>query len=134
MHLTAPGKDSDAGTICSLYVVSLFARKLWLNGFMEDLASLLPNLAGVRRPSKNAILESSIAYIRSSRNFASQQLLALHAESESLRREANEWRLWAGVPDGLTTWARDDEELDEQYTSFMFPRPSATSANPGCAT
>ncbi|KAJ6529562.1 kinase-like domain-containing protein [Mycena vulgaris] len=109
-----------------------------------DLASLLPNLAGVRRPSKNAILESSIAYIRSSRNLASQQLLALHAESESLHREANEWRLWPGVPDVLEeprrgdafmlltgadfgfdhVGARDDEELDEQYTSGMFPRPS----------
>jgi hypothetical protein len=110
---------------------------------VQDLASLLPNLAGVRRPSKNAILESSIAYIRSSRNLASQQLLALHAESESLRREANEWRLWAGVPDVLeeprhgdafmlltgTDFRFDhpgarDEELDEQYTSGMFPRPS----------
>ncbi|KAJ7876714.1 kinase-like domain-containing protein [Mycena olivaceomarginata] len=109
-----------------------------------DLASLLPNLAGVRRPSKNAILESSIAYIRSSRNLASQQLLALHAESESLRREANEWRLWAGVPDVLEeprrgdafmlltgadsefdhVGAREDEELDEQCTGGMFSRPS----------
>ncbi|KAJ6462166.1 kinase-like domain-containing protein [Mycena sanguinolenta] len=109
-----------------------------------DLASLLPNLAGVRRPSKNAILESSIAYIRSSRSLASQQLLALHAESESLRREANEWRLRAGVPDFLekprrgdvfmlltgadfefdNVGARDDDELDEQCTNGVFPRPS----------
>ncbi|KAJ7927784.1 kinase-like domain-containing protein [Mycena leptocephala] len=114
------------------------------NLFLE-LASLLPNLAGVHCLSKNAILESSIAYIRSSQNLASQQLLAFHAESESLRRKANERRLRAGVPDVLDGPRRgdafmslagadfgldhvgprdDDEELDEQCTNGMVPRPS----------
>ncbi|KAJ7074732.1 hypothetical protein C8F01DRAFT_34321 [Mycena amicta] len=76
-------------------------RRDRLNARILELASLLPNLAGVRRPSRIAITKSSIAYIHNSRKqriLASQQLRALHAESEALRAEVNQWRQRAGVP------------------------------------
>ncbi|KAF7329120.1 Macrophage erythroblast attacher isoform 1 [Mycena kentingensis (nom. inval.)] len=75
-------------------------RRDRLNARILELASLLPNLAGVRRPSRIAITKSSIAYIHNSRKqriLASQQLRALHAESEALRAELNTWRQRAGV-------------------------------------
>ncbi|KAJ7096981.1 hypothetical protein C8R43DRAFT_1141593 [Mycena crocata] len=77
------------------------ARRDKLNARILELASLLPNLAGVRRPSRIAITKSSIAHIHSARRhrmLASQQLRALHAESEALRGEVNQWRQRAGVP------------------------------------
>ncbi|KAJ6618990.1 hypothetical protein B0H10DRAFT_2027902 [Mycena sp. CBHHK59/15] len=76
-------------------------RRDKLNARILELASLLPNLAGVRRPSRIAITKSSIAHIHSSRKhrmLASQQLRALHAETESLRTEVNHWRRRAGIP------------------------------------
>ena len=59
---------------------------------LQDLAALLPNLSQIRRPSKFAIINSSIAYI-----YASRELRILKLESDALRRELNEWRDWAGL-------------------------------------
>jgi len=121
-------------------------RRDKLNARILELASLLPNLAGVRRPSRIAITKSSIAYIHSARRhriLASQQLQALHAENEALRSEVNQWRLRAGVPSVLEprrgdtfmlvlagaelevdpVEACDDDEFDEQYTNAMYSRP-----------
>jgi len=42
-------------------------RRDRLNARILELASMLPNLAGVRRPSRIAITKSSIAYIHSAR-------------------------------------------------------------------
>ncbi|KAG8219140.1 hypothetical protein J3R82DRAFT_4960 [Butyriboletus roseoflavus] len=66
-----------------------------------DLATLLPNLSQIRRPSKSAIVNSSIAYIHASRRhrlLASRELRLLKLESDALRRELNEWRDRAGLP------------------------------------
>ncbi|KAJ7737820.1 hypothetical protein DFH07DRAFT_1064716 [Mycena maculata] len=117
-------------------------RRDKLNARILELASLLPNLAGVRRPSRIAITKSSIAHIHSSRRhrmLAAQQLRALHAENESLRTEVNHWRRRAGVPgvmeprrgDAFMLIASgaelelepvdtcDDEEVDEQFHNAM---------------
>lgn len=59
------------------------------------MAALLPNLASVRRPSKSAIVNSSIALIHSQRRaraIAGHELRQLKAETDALRRELNEWR------------------------------------------
>ncbi|KAF8121703.1 hypothetical protein EV363DRAFT_1301712 [Boletus edulis] len=66
-----------------------------------DLAALLPNLSQIRRPSKSAIVNSSIAHIHASRRhrlLASRELRILKLESDALRRELNEWRDRAGLP------------------------------------
>lgn len=70
-------------------------RRETLNGRFLDLAALLPNLATVRRPSKSAIVNSSIALVHTQRRFraiAARELRALAHEAENLRREVNEWR------------------------------------------
>lgn len=109
---------------------------------------MLPNLAGVRRPSRMAITRSSIAYVHSSRrhrSLASYQLRALHAEAEALRAEVNQWRHRAAVPSVLEPRRGDgfmrvlagaefefdspvdvyDDEFDEHYTNAMFSHPLA---------
>jgi hypothetical protein len=71
------------------------------------LAALLPNLASVRRPSKSAIVNSSIALIhtqRRARSTAARELRLLKLEADQLRAEVNEWRERAAM--GL---ARVDE-------------------------
>ncbi|KAF8886872.1 hypothetical protein CPB84DRAFT_1535273 [Gymnopilus junonius] len=76
-------------------------RRETLNGRFLDLASLLPNLSQIRRPSKSSIVNSSIAHIHASRRhriLASTQLRALKNEADALRREINEWRDRAGIP------------------------------------
>lgn len=83
----------------------------------QDLAALLPNLASVRRPSKSAIVNSSIALIhtqRRSRATAARELRLLKLEADALRAEVNEWRERAGM--GLArieepVRSRDFEEL-----------------------
>ncbi|KAJ7168871.1 hypothetical protein C8R46DRAFT_241314 [Mycena filopes] len=75
-------------------------RRDKLNARIMELASLLPNLSGVRRPSRIAITKSSIAHVHNSRKhriLAAQQLRALHVENEALRTEINQWRHRAGV-------------------------------------
>ncbi|KAF8307446.1 hypothetical protein DL93DRAFT_128141 [Clavulina sp. PMI_390] len=70
-------------------------RRETLNGRFLDLAALLPNLATVRRPSKSAIVNSSIALVRSQRRLRAihaRQIQQLVRDAESLRREVNEWR------------------------------------------
>ncbi|KAJ3787228.1 hypothetical protein GGU10DRAFT_433256 [Lentinula aff. detonsa] len=77
------------------------ARRETLNGRFLDLAALLPNLSQVRRPSKSAIVNSSIAHIHASRRhrlLASRELRLLKHEADALRRELNEWRDRAGIP------------------------------------
>ncbi|KAF8168986.1 hypothetical protein K438DRAFT_242324 [Mycena galopus ATCC 62051] len=122
-------------------------RRDKLNARILELASLLPNLAGVRRPSRIAIAKSSIACINSSRRhriLASQQLQALYLESEAVREEVNQWRRREGVPavveprrgdafmlvlhgtelelDPGEAW--NDEEFDEQYTDTAVFSPA----------
>ncbi|KAJ7931860.1 hypothetical protein B0H13DRAFT_2308251 [Mycena leptocephala] len=75
-------------------------RRENLNARFLDLASLLPDLADIRRPTKSSIVNSCIAHVRASRRnrfLASQQLRALKDECDLLRREANEWRERAGI-------------------------------------
>lgn len=62
---------------------------------------MLPNLAAVRRPSKSAIVNSSIALIHSqrrSRIIAASELRLIKAENDALRQELNEWRQRANLP------------------------------------
>jgi hypothetical protein len=75
-------------------------RRETLNGRFLDLASLLPNLTSVRRPSKSAIVNSSIALIHQSRRqkaLAALELRALYTQFLALKAEADEWRARAGV-------------------------------------
>lgn len=75
-------------------------RRETLNGRFLDLASLLPNLSQIRRPSKSSIVNSSIAYIHASRRhhlLASRELRLLRSETDHLRLEINEWRDRAGL-------------------------------------
>jgi hypothetical protein len=68
-------------------------RRETLNGRFLDLASLLPNLSQIRRPSKSSIVNSSIAYIHASRRhhlLASRELRLLKTENDHLRFEINE--------------------------------------------
>ncbi|KAJ7845627.1 hypothetical protein B0H14DRAFT_2774114 [Mycena olivaceomarginata] len=54
----------------------------------------------LRRPSRSAIINSSIAHLNASRIhrvLAAQQLRMIKNESDVLRREVNEWRARAGV-------------------------------------
>ncbi|KAJ7812214.1 hypothetical protein B0H14DRAFT_1459997 [Mycena olivaceomarginata] len=76
-------------------------RRETLNGRFLTLASLLPPLAALRRPSKAAIVSSSIATVNAAarhRVLAAQTLRSLAREAEQLRREVNEWRARARVP------------------------------------
>ncbi|KAG8897627.1 hypothetical protein FRB99_008025 [Tulasnella sp. 403] len=75
-------------------------RRETLNGRFLDLAALLPNLATVRRPSKSAIVNSSIALIhtqRRARVTAARELRLLKQEADALRNELNTWRERAGM-------------------------------------
>ncbi|KAJ7164499.1 hypothetical protein C8R46DRAFT_313472 [Mycena filopes] len=75
-------------------------RRETLNGRFLDLAALLSNLSQIRRPSKSAIVNSSIAHLNASRRhrvLAAQQLRMMKNEADALRREVNEWRARAGV-------------------------------------
>ncbi|KAF7329790.1 Macrophage erythroblast attacher isoform 1 [Mycena kentingensis (nom. inval.)] len=76
------------------------ARRETLNARFLDLAALLPNLRHLRRPSKSAIVSSSLAHVRAARRYratASLQLRALSAECDALRREVNAWRARSGM-------------------------------------
>ncbi|KAF8421719.1 hypothetical protein L210DRAFT_2207558 [Boletus edulis BED1] len=76
-------------------------RRETLNCRFLDLVALLPNLSQIRRPSKSAIVNSSIAHIHAScrhRLLASRELRILKLESDVLRQELNEWRDRAGLP------------------------------------
>lgn len=76
-------------------------RRETLNGRFLDLAGLLPNLSQIRRPSKSAIVNSSIAHIHASRRHrlvAARELRLLKLEADALRRELNEWRDRSGLP------------------------------------
>jgi len=67
----------------------------------QDLAGLLPNLSQIRRPSKSAIVNSSIAHIHASRRhrlIAARELRMVKVEADALRRELNEWRDRSGLP------------------------------------
>ncbi|KAJ7051747.1 hypothetical protein C8F01DRAFT_1376599 [Mycena amicta] len=77
------------------------ARRDKLNARILQLSTILPNLAGLRRPSRLAITKSSIAQVhiaRRRRLLAAQHLRQLHAENTALRGEINGWRARAGVP------------------------------------
>ncbi|KAG7086188.1 hypothetical protein E1B28_002149 [Marasmius oreades] len=77
------------------------ARRETLNGRFLDLAKMLPNLSQIRRPSKSAIVNSSIAHIHASRRhraLAARELRMLKLEADHLRRELNEWRDRASIP------------------------------------
>ncbi|KAJ8090167.1 hypothetical protein PM082_018754 [Marasmius tenuissimus] len=77
------------------------ARREVLNGRFLDLAKILPNLSQVRRPSKSAIVNSSIAHFHASRRhraMAARELRLLKMETDQLRAELNEWRTRSGIP------------------------------------
>ncbi|KAJ7763651.1 hypothetical protein DFH07DRAFT_396859 [Mycena maculata] len=72
-----------------------------LGVYFHTLALLLPDLSHVRDPSRISILRSSIAHIdilEQHRARAAQQLRILKNESDTHRREVNQWRARAGVP------------------------------------
>ncbi|KIK67471.1 hypothetical protein GYMLUDRAFT_238752 [Collybiopsis luxurians FD-317 M1] len=76
-------------------------RRETLNGRFLDLAAILPNLSQIRRPSKSAIVNSSIACFHASRRhraMASRELRILKLETDALRRELNDWRDRASIP------------------------------------
>ncbi|TRM70226.1 hypothetical protein BD626DRAFT_25711 [Schizophyllum amplum] len=76
-------------------------RRETLNGRFLDLAALLPNLSQIRRPSKSAIVNSSIAHISAARRhrlLAARELRLLKLEADALRRELNEWRHRQNLP------------------------------------
>jgi hypothetical protein len=85
-------------------------RRETLNGRFLDLAGLLPNLSQIRRPSKSAIVNSSIAHIHASRRhraLAAREVRLLKLEADAIRREVNQWRERAGLP-GVEEPARSD--------------------------
>lgn len=100
-------------------------RRETLNGRFLDLAALLPNLASVRRPSKSAIVNSSIALIhtlRRARAIAGRELRTIKSETDAIRRELNEWRDRASLPrveepprsgDFLTLLSLEEEDIGE---------------------
>ncbi|TRM58437.1 hypothetical protein BD626DRAFT_573646 [Schizophyllum amplum] len=76
------------------------ARRETLNGRFLDLAALLPNLSPIRRPSKSAIVNGSIAHVQAAqrhRAAAARELRLLKLETDALRRELNEWRVRKGI-------------------------------------
>ncbi|KAK7028642.1 BHLH domain-containing protein [Favolaschia claudopus] len=86
-------------------------RRETLNGRFLDLAAMLSNLSQIRRPSKSAIVNSSIAHLNASRRhriLAAQQLRMMKNESDALRHELNEWRARAGVATFLEEPVRGD--------------------------
>ncbi|THG98278.1 hypothetical protein EW145_g7452 [Phellinidium pouzarii] len=111
-------------------------RRETLNGRFLDLAALLPNLATVRRPSKSAIVNSSIALIHASRRtrlLAARELRLLSSESDALRRELNEWRARASLP------RIDEPTRSQEFLTLISPQDiegvggmdSADGAGPG---
>ncbi|KZS87436.1 hypothetical protein SISNIDRAFT_470911 [Sistotremastrum niveocremeum HHB9708] len=75
-------------------------RRETLNGRFLDLAALLPNLSSVRRPSKSAIVNSSIALIhaqRRARATAARELRTLYSQYAQLKVECDEWRRRSGL-------------------------------------
>lgn len=77
------------------------ARRETLNSRFLDLAALLPNLAAVRRPSKSAIVNSSISIIQTQRRnrvIAARELRLVKAETDAIRQELNQWRQRANLP------------------------------------
>ncbi|KAF7304358.1 BHLH domain-containing protein [Mycena chlorophos] len=77
------------------------ARRETLNGRFLALASMLPPLRVIRRPSKSAIVNSSIATVHAARRhrvLAAQTLKGVMREAEALRKEVNEWRARARIP------------------------------------
>jgi hypothetical protein len=99
-------------TLNGRFLVRIILPTLYLDPFpdfflttlctcFKDLAALLPNLSQIRRPSKSAIVNSSIAHIHASRRhraMASRELRLLKLEADALRRELNEWRDRANLP------------------------------------
>jgi hypothetical protein len=104
-------------------------RRETLNGRFLDLAGLLPNLAQIRRPSKSAIVNSSIAHVHASKThriLAARELRHLKLEADAYRREINQWRERAGLP-GVEEPARSDAfslvmsgeiELEQELANF----------------
>ncbi|KAJ7619930.1 hypothetical protein DFH06DRAFT_69104 [Mycena polygramma] len=71
-----------------------------LNERFLTLASMLPPLATIRRPSKAAIVHTSITTVNAALPPRSRRadFAALSREAENMRREINEWRAHARVP------------------------------------
>ncbi|KAF7324211.1 Macrophage erythroblast attacher isoform 1 [Mycena kentingensis (nom. inval.)] len=103
-------------------------RRETLNARFLDLAGMLPSLATIRKPTKSAIVNTSIAHVNASarhRVLATQQLRLVQEECESLRREVNEWRERSGGIARVPTPARGETfemlvsgtepEMDEMY-------------------
>ncbi|KAJ7615843.1 hypothetical protein FB45DRAFT_234499 [Roridomyces roridus] len=96
----APRRASTAERRATHNAVERMRRET-LNGRFLTLASLLPPLAALRRPSKAAIVGSSIATLHAARRhrvLAAQTLRNVTQEAETLRREINTWRARASIP------------------------------------
>ncbi|KAJ7245096.1 hypothetical protein C8J57DRAFT_1725412 [Mycena rebaudengoi] len=75
-------------------------EKLGRENLFLELASLLPNPANIRRPTKSSIVNNCIPHVHASRRhrfLASQQLRAMRDECEPLQCEANEWCARVGM-------------------------------------
>lgn len=91
------------------------ARRETLNGKFLSLACLLPQLASQRRPSKSAIVNSSITHVgyqREQRLLAARILRRLCAENDALVAEVNEYRKSYGQAPRVAPPAFN-EEVDE---------------------
>jgi hypothetical protein len=104
-------------------------RRETLNGRFLDLAGLLPNLSQIRRPSKSAIVNSSIAHVFASRRhraLAARELRLVKLEADAYRREINQWRERAGLPsveepvrsDGFAHIMSGEIEMEQELASF----------------
>lgn len=93
------------------------------------MAALLPNLSQIRRPSKSAIVNSSIAHVHASRRhrlLASRELRILKAEADALRQEVNEWRHRAA-------WPRLEEPVRSEGFGTVLSGDLDLFATPACA-
>ncbi|KAJ7793048.1 hypothetical protein B0H14DRAFT_2928461, partial [Mycena olivaceomarginata] len=106
------------------------ARRETLNARFLDLAALLPNLKHLRRPSKSAIVNSSIAHARATRRY--RHLAGVHAPastppSRPARSEGFLLVLGGEEPafDPVDLEGEDDEDADYRgVLSHRRPQPA----------
>ncbi|KAJ2646976.1 hypothetical protein IWW40_005026 [Coemansia sp. RSA 1250] len=95
------------------------ARRESLNGQFQDLASAVPGLVHVRRPSKAVIVEKSLEYIRSfQKNLARRDdyIKRLQLRNVALHDEVNRLRSQLGL-EPLSDSCEPTAELDEPVAS-----------------
>jgi len=75
------------------------ARRESLNGRFMELASALPSMAAVKRPSKSVIVAKSLEYVYATED----RERVLRAENASLRKEVDELRAKLGMGPSIST-------------------------------